>query len=124
MTERDQDSASDPRREPYLQVVRFPSLERAGRAYDAAQSAIFHTPRCDLSVYRLVADPEAFVAVLGQTPPRHLERELRRILRLGIPTTLPEEIIQALRRRRAEAITIAPWVERHIRPLPKEDPDS
>src|SRR4051812_24784582 len=98
----------------YLKVARFSSEGPAGRAYFAAQEAIYSEPRCDLSVYRLQLEKIYHVAVLGDSPPRRLERTLRQILAAGDPASLPPELIQILIERRAQSIKIGPWVERHL----------
>src|SRR5215213_11645393 len=94
----------------YLQVARFNGERPAGRAYNQLQEAIFRSPGCELSVFRLVLDRQWLVSVLGDPPDETLDRRIRQVLARGAPATLPEEILQELQRRRAEATNIGPWV--------------
>src|SRR5215211_3143480 len=100
----------------YLRVARFNGERSAGRAYNQLQEAIFHSPGCDLSVFRLLLRRDWHVAVLGDPPAETMERRIRQVLSRGVPSSLPEDILQELQRRRAAAIKLGPWVERHIRP--------
>src|SRR4051812_37002871 len=100
----------------YVHVARFRGEQPAGRAYVSAQEAIYSEPRCDLSVYRLQLERVYHVAVLGDLPPRRLDRTLRRILAAGMSTSLPQELIQILMERRTQSIQLGPWVERHRTP--------
>jgi hypothetical protein len=100
----------------YLRVARFNGERPAGRAYDQLQDAIFRSPACDLSVFRFVLDRHWHVSVLGDPPAEMLERRIRQVLARGVPASLPEEILQELQRRRAEATKLGPWIERHQRP--------
>jgi hypothetical protein len=99
----------------YLHAARFGGERPAGRAYVRAQEAI-RTTECDLSTFRLRLNQVWHVAVLGQAPPETLDRSLRRILAWGEPTTLPDDILQQLWERRAQAIKLGPWLERHEQP--------
>jgi hypothetical protein len=56
------------------------------------------------------------VAVLGEPPPEDLDQQLQAILGQGVPATLPEEILDYLKQRRAAAIQQGQWVEGHYRP--------
>ena len=105
----------------YIQAACFPSERKAGRAYFRVQDALYRTPDCDLSAYRLLLNRISHVAVLGAPPPEELDRTIRRILSSGEPTTLPAEVIAALLKRRAEQIRFGPWVERHVRPVPPKE---
>src|SRR5215217_1628846 len=87
----------------YLQVARFSGERPAGRAYNQLQEAIFRSPACELSVYRMLLQRDWYVAVLGDPPAETLERRIRRVLSRGSSASLPEEILQELQRRRAEA---------------------
>jgi len=100
----------------YLEVARFIGERPAGRAYHQLQDAIFRSPACDLSVFRLILDRQWQVAVLGSPPAELLDRRIRQILARGVPTSLPPEILTTLHRRRAEATRLGPWVEGHHRP--------
>jgi hypothetical protein len=102
-----------PDQPPYYRAARFSGERPAGRAYSQAQELIFRDPGCDLSVYRLQLERVWHVAVLGEPPREDLDRKLRAILARGEPASLPEEIRLELRRRRAQAIQLGPWVERH-----------
>ena len=100
----------------YLQVARFSGERPAGRAYNQLQEAIFRSPACELSVFRLMLDRAWHVSVIGDPPTETLERRIRQVLSRGVPASLPEEILTELQRRRAEATRIGPWVERHQPP--------
>ena len=70
----------------------------------------------DVSAYRLILEERWHVAVLGEPPPVDLDQQLQAILGQGVPATLPEEILDYLKQRRAEAIKRGSWVEGHYRP--------
>ena len=91
----DQPASTDVRPR-YLQIVRFPTEQSAGRAYFQAQDAIFHSPHSDLSVYRLQLHEIYHVTILGDPPPRRLDRTLRSILIAGQPAELPDDILREL----------------------------
>jgi hypothetical protein len=101
---------------PYLRVARFSDERPAGRAYNQLQDLIFRSPACDLSVYRLLLIRDWHVAVLGLPPTVMLERRIGQVLSRGIPSSLPEEVLLELQRRRMAATKIGPWVERHGAP--------
>ena len=86
----------------YVQVARFSSERKAGRAYFRVQEALYRSPGCDLSAYRFLLERVPHVTVLGVPPPETLDRTIRRILAAGEPTTLPAEVIATLLQRRAE----------------------
>src|SRR5215212_11151684 len=99
-------SAESPRpAETYFQAARFSGERPAGRAYTRAQEAI-RTTECDLSTFRLRLNQIWHVAVLGQAPPEILDRSIRRILATGELTTLPDDVLQQLWQRRAQAIKL------------------
>jgi hypothetical protein len=102
---------------PYFKVARFSGERPAGKAYNQAQELIYRDTCCELSVYRLQLETIWHVAVLGEQPQRSLKRRLEAILSSGEPTTLPEEILKELERRRAQATKLGPWVERHTRQI-------
>lgn len=106
------------RQSSYLQAAQFTDERPAGRAYFQLQDAIFHSPESDLSVYRLLLARDWLVAVIGIPPAETLDRRIRHILSRGIPSSLPDEIVQELQRRRSEATKLGPWVERHLQPPP------
>jgi hypothetical protein len=99
----------------YLKVARFSGERPARRAYNQLQDAIFRSPACELSVFRLILDRQWHVSVLGDQPDETLERRIRQVLSRGVPASLPEEILAELQRRRAAATEIGPWVEGHYR---------
>jgi hypothetical protein len=100
----------------YYQAARFAGDAEAGQAYLKAQAEILRAPEADLSTYRLQLNQVWHVTVLGEQPTRVLERRLRRILATGEPATLPDEVLELLQRRRAQATELGPWVEKHQRP--------
>ena|SRR6266540_4731657 len=100
----------------YYQAASFSGEAPAGRAYFQAQEVIFNDEGCDLSVYRLLLRRVWHIAVLGEQPRPDLEQRLRVILSQGQLTSLPEQVLQELQRRRAHATKLGPWVERHFRP--------
>jgi hypothetical protein len=108
--------------EPYIRAARFANQRSAGRAYFAAQDAIFRTPDSELSVYRLHFENAYHVAVLGFEPTRLLRGRLNRILANGEPINLPELMLQFLLERRSHATSLGSWVKRHRRPLPEDQP--
>jgi hypothetical protein len=112
--ERPHESSSGPSvSQPYYRAARFASEADAGQTYFKAQDAIFRDPDNDLSAYRLQLNLVWHVAVLGAQPPRRLDRQLRRILAAGDPTTLPAEVLELLLKRRAGAARPGSWVEKH-----------
>lgn len=109
--------------ESYLRVARFPGEAAAGRAYAHLQDAIYIQGPNDLSAFRLALNRVWHVAVLGVPPLPELDQRIDRILARGEPASLPAEVIEALAARRAQAIQRGPWVERHVRPVPPNEPD-
>lgn len=102
---------------PYYRAARFPGERPAGRAYVAAQDALFQYPEpVDLSTYRFQLNRVYHVAVLGQPPPDELDRTLAAILAAGEPVELPAEVLKLLSERRTQATRHGEWVERHYRP--------
>src|SRR5215207_6888447 len=106
-------TSSETDQPPYLQVARFNGERPAGRAYNQLQEAIFRSPGCELSVFRLMLERQWLVSVIGDLPAEILERRIRQVLARGVPASLPDELVAELQRRRAEATRIGPWVERH-----------
>ena len=102
----------------YYLASEFLNERPSKRAYDRAQETLYHAPRCDLSVFRFLVRSRHtwLVTVIGEKPEEQLEQRLRRILASGVPTTVPEDVLQILQARRAEATQQAPWVERHFPP--------
>jgi len=87
--------------EPYVCAARFQTEPLSRRAYTHAREAIF-APPSNLSAYRFLLDRLWYVAVLGDAPDEILDRRLRRILAVGEPTILPDEILTVLWARRVE----------------------
>ncbi len=111
------ETGRNPEHEPreYVQAAYFANEHIAGHAYAQAQAAIYTGPPNDLSTYRLILEERWHVAVLGEPPPEDLDQQLQAILGQGLPATLPDEILDYLRQRRAAAIQQGPWVEGHYR---------
>ncbi len=105
----------------YYRVARFPGERSAGRAYHRVQETLFDDPGSDLSVYRLLLTHRWYLAILGDQPRPDLQRRLDQILAQGEPASLPEQVLGELQRRRAQAIKLGPWVERHARPVPPKE---
>lgn len=101
---------------PYYRASRFRNERLAKRAYFRGQETVFSAQGCELSVYRFLLNGISHVAVLGDQPPTDLDQKLRGILGAGEPTTLPEDILDQLFERRAQASEQGEWVERHFRP--------
>ena len=113
--------AEQPRRQedepvPYQRASRFADEPAAGRAYDAAQRAIFVGPPNDLSAYRFQLNTIYHVAVLGEPPPAALAAQLTEILASGEPATLPYDVLAALAERRRQLRRHGFWTEGHYRP--------
>ena len=111
------ETGRNPEHEPqeYLHAAYFANEHIAGHAYNQAQEAIYTGPPNDVSAYRLILEERWHVAVLGEPPPEDLDQQLQAILGQGVPATLPEEILDYLKQRRAEAIKHGSWVEGHYR---------
>lgn len=98
----------------YAVTARFENQLDAGQVYRSVQESIFDA-KCDLSVYRLQLDSVWHVAALGEPPPSDVDREIRDQLAKGELIRLPDLVVAALLDRRAQAMQIGPWVERHVR---------
>ena len=111
------ETGGNPEQEPrdYVHAAYFANEHIAGHAYNQAQDAIDTGPPNDVSAYRLILEERWHVAVLGEPPPEDLDQQLQAILGQGVPATLPEEILDYLKQRRAEAIKRGPMVEGHYR---------
>jgi hypothetical protein len=103
------------REQPYCQAARFMQEGRARRVYFAAQDTIF-AAECELSSYRFLLQDRWHIAVVGEPPPEELAQQLRRVLRAGIPASLPEDVLTALHERGKQMRKQALWTERHYRP--------
>ncbi|MDQ3808821.1 MAG: hypothetical protein M3336_00855 [Chloroflexota bacterium] len=101
---------------PYHQTARFADEPSAGRAYTAAQRAIFAGPPNDLSAYRFQLNTVDHVTVLGELPPHQLAEQLAEILAHGTPAQLPPEVLSALTERRRQMSRRGLWSEGQYRP--------
>ena len=112
------ETGRNPEHEPrdYVHAAYFANEHIAGHAYEQAQEAIYTGPPNEVSAYRLILEERWHVACLGEPPPEDLDQKLQAILDQGVPATLPEEILDYLKQRRAEAIKRGQWVEGHYRP--------
>src|SRR5206468_2814955 len=97
---------------PYYRASRFSSEELSSAAYEQIRKAVFRDRRLDLSVFRILLDAAAHVAVLGAAPPDRLERRLERVLARGEQVSLPADVLEVLWQRREEARQKGYWVER------------
>ncbi len=106
---------------PYYQAARFPDLNIAGVTYFRLQEMVFEAKDdIDLSVYRLKLADVWHVVVLGEKPPEEFHIRIEAELTNGVLVTLREDALAYLQDRRAKAIQLGPWVERHY-PPPKEE---
>jgi hypothetical protein len=107
---------NQPEHEPgfYTRAARFKDEAASGRAYFQTQEALRINP-CDLSTYRLQLRHIWHVAVLGSPPPDELAQRIDTILAAGEAVTLPTDMLEYLKARRAQAMQQGPWVERHFR---------
>lgn len=93
--------------------------ERSARAYRHSRDEIFRSrAELDLSVYRFIeatvgamAPIGWYVALIGEKPPRALERRLKRELASGERVELAEDTLEKLRERRRAASERGGWVE-------------
>ncbi len=95
---------------------RFKNELSAKLFYSQAQELIFRDRKADLSAYRILLDQISHVAVIGAQPHERLQKRLEKILSHGEPTTLPDEVVNALHQRRIEMKRRGDWVEGHYRP--------
>ncbi len=100
---------------PFYMASRFRSELSAKLSYQQAQELIFRDHKADLSAYRFLLDQVSHVAVVGSPPHERLQSRLQKILSNGDPTSLPDEVVNALHRRRAEMKQQGDWVEGHYR---------
>jgi hypothetical protein len=110
-------------REPglYYMAARFSSELPAKLSYTQAQELIFRDRKADLSAYRFLLDQVSHVAIVGTQPHERLQNKLEKILSCGEPTSLPDDIVNALHQRRTEMKQQGSWVEGHYRPGKKLD---
>ena len=97
---------------PYYRAARFRREAASQRAYENLQS-LFFREECELSAYRFIWEQNWHVAAVGLEPPSPLQERVEKILSVGQPTTLPEQLLEELQRRRAQSTKLGPWVERH-----------
>ncbi len=100
---------------------RFKNELAAKLSYQQAQQLIFHDRKADLSVYRFLLEQVSHVAVVGTPHYERLQGRLEKILSYGEPSTLPDEVVNALHQRRARMKQQGDWVEGHYRPGKKLD---
>ncbi len=110
----------EPKREaqsdsPYVRASRYVADEPALAAYAQAQDVLFST-ECDLSAYRIRYKEVPHVVVLGSLPTPEIDGQLTKILEVGEPANLPQNVVITLAQRRIQAKRIGPWVEGHYRP--------
>src|ERR671912_709533 len=96
--------------EPYYRAARFRREAASLRAYQSLES-LFFREECELSAYRFIWEQSWHVAALGTEPLPPLQERIERILSVGQLTSLPEELIRELARRRAQSTRLGPWVE-------------
>lgn len=99
---------------PYYRAARFRREAASLRAYQNLES-LFFREECDLSAYRFIWDQGWHVAALGSQPEAKLQERVESILSVGQATSLPEQLLRELQRRRAQSTQLGPWVERHFR---------
>src|SRR3712207_3312982 len=106
------ETGRNPEQEPrdYVHAAYFANEHIAGHAYNQAQVAIYTGPPNEVSAYRLILQERWHVAVLGEPPPEDLDQKLQAILDQGVPATLPDDILDYLKQRRAEAMKRGQWV--------------
>jgi len=113
MSEHERDISQNPETQlPYYRAARFRREAASLRAYQNLES-LFFREECELSAYRFLWDEGWHVAAVGAEPQPKLQEQVESILSVGQPTSLPEELLQELQRRRAQNTKLAPWVERH-----------
>jgi hypothetical protein len=98
--------------EVYYRAARFLSEPIAWGAYTHTQELLAQA-QCELSSYRFTRDRAWYTVVVGKPPHPDLDDRLEVILSSGDPTTVPEDLLQELQRRRLEATRQGPWVEHH-----------
>lgn len=77
---------------------------------------VLFSTECDLSAYRIRYKEVPHVVVLGSLPTPEIDGQLTKILEVGEPANLPQNIVITLAQRRIQAKRIGPWVEGHYRP--------
>jgi hypothetical protein len=74
---------------PYYHTARFHYEAPARRAHFQAQELLFRTPDADLSAYRFLLQQIWHVAVLGESPPEDLAKQLETVFARGDPLSCP-----------------------------------
>jgi hypothetical protein len=100
----------------YVRTSRFNDEIAALTAYAEIQDLLFSDTRWNLSTYRILLNQISHVLVIGARPPEEVDREIAQLLSGGQSVTLPDDVIEVLRRRRDEATKLGSWVEGHYRP--------
>ena len=101
----------------YYQAARFPGLDTAGAIYIRLQEMVYEAQDdIDLSVYRLKIADYWHVVVLGEKPSEEFHIRIQAELTNGVLVTLGDDYLRYLQDRRAKAIQLGPWVERHYPP--------
>ncbi len=103
----------------YYQAARYPIERPAKQAYGAAQALVFSQDGHGLSAYKFYlpdAPRKPNVTVLGEAPPAEVHEQITQILQDGTPLVIPENVLQVIFDRRAQAGQIQPYVEGHWRP--------
>lgn len=119
--EQERDYTQEQEQYPFHTAARFPNESRAGRAYFRIQELILRNRDVDLSVFRIQLDKIYHVALVGETPPQPVADRIQRILASGEAVTLAANLVRALARRKAQASSIGPWVERDVRFVPPKE---
>jgi hypothetical protein len=106
---------------PYSLAARYPDEQSSEHPYYESQQVIFENQQLALSVYRLQlrrlneVQLQWHVTVVGEQPPTEFDTKFRRILSTGEEVSLPQEVLDALLKRRAQAAQLGSWVEGHYK---------
>ena len=98
---------------------RYKDPDSASKDYDPIQELLMRSD-LETSVYRFTLAGEAHLALVGEALPANLPT----LLVHGESTSLPEDVEEHLRARRAAAIKVAPWVEIHHKPEEERGKDN
>ncbi len=105
--------------QPYYLAARYASDRASEKPYRQTRNYLYAHEDVQLSVYRFQLGRhgsdrlEWHVAVVGDKLPDEHERQVRRFLQNGQEVTLPQEVVDAMYRRRLETSQQGPWFERH-----------
>lgn len=104
----------------YYLASRFKTKEEAAIPYNAVQESIGkYKGFANLSAYRFKrqweepSDKPWYVLVLGRKPPDELHQRLTEALSSGEKTTVPDQALIELAKRRIEQSKHGSWVEAH-----------